>query len=80
MYILKKKKCLWNWTNILFPSSKSQSLMVPLAAPAATKTSEESKLTESIPLVWPDKLWYDDSNTTSWNKNSLISKMKFYQR
>lgn len=35
---------------LLLASSKSQSLMVPLAAPAATKTSEESKLTESIPL------------------------------
>jgi hypothetical protein len=43
-------------TSILFASSKSQSLTVPLAAPAATRTSEESKLTESIPLVCPDKL------------------------
>lgn len=42
--------------SILFASSKSQSLIVPLAAPAATRTSEESKLTESIPLVCPDKL------------------------
>lgn len=41
---------------VLFASSKSQSLIVPLAAPAATKTSEESKLTESIPLECPDKL------------------------
>lgn len=36
--------------NLLFASSKFQSLIVPLAAPAATNTSEESKLTESIPL------------------------------
>lgn len=43
--------------SILFASSKSQSLIVPLAAPAATKTSEESKLTESMPLVCPDKLY-----------------------
>lgn len=42
--------------NILFASSKSQSLIVPLAAPAATNTSDESKLTESIPLECPDRL------------------------
>lgn len=41
---------------VLLASSKSQSLIVPLAAPAATKTSELSKLTDSIALVCPDKL------------------------
>ncbi|KAJ6416831.1 hypothetical protein OIU84_002669 [Salix udensis] len=40
----------------VFAASKSQILIVPLAASAATMTSEESKLTESIPLVCLDKL------------------------
>lgn len=56
-------------TSILLASSKSQSLIVPLAAPAATNTSEESKLTESIPLEWPDKLY-----TNTWRRPSVNTK------
>jgi hypothetical protein len=43
-------------SDVLLASSKSHNLMVPLAAPAATKTSVESKPTDSTALVCPDKL------------------------
>lgn len=60
VYILQKSKMgkqgIFEVECILLASSKSHSLIVPLAAPAATKTSEPSKLTDSTALVCPDKL------------------------
>lgn len=59
---MKLESMFMKLRSLLFASSKSQSLIVPLAAPAATNTSEESKLTESIPLVCPDRLCKEKDN------------------
>jgi hypothetical protein len=67
-------------TSILFASSKSHSLIVPLAAPAATRTSEESKLTESIPLVCPDKLCMKYWVRQNENHQTRESRKKMVKR
>jgi len=67
--IESNKNGLLELQNLLFASSKSQSLIVPLAAPAATKTSEASNVTESIPLECPYKLWQQTSTNEILRKS-----------
>lgn len=46
-----------NWfVNLLFDSSRSHSFITPVEAPASTKTSAESKATESTGLERPHRL------------------------
>lgn len=60
---------------LLLASSRSQSLIVPLAAPATTTTSAESNVTDSTALVWPDKLYKQRADTSSL----LVSWPRFWQ-
>lgn len=61
--------------SLLLASSRSQSLIEPLAAPATTTPSAESKVTDSTGLVWPAKLYKHHPETTSL----LVSWQGFWQ-